>query len=170
MEARLELAAIHIYTIVWKQLCCWCRLVSKLSQWSKLARDNNTASKTIEPDRLHTMFLTMIDARVVLMKLADRLHNMMTVGQTIEICKRNTQNFCSLANKLWIFTWKEHLKNLYFKHLHLEEYNDISSKLNKYFDKQLIASTIEKLEEALTKEVACYHILCGRQKSLYNIY
>ncbi|KAK8967128.1 hypothetical protein KSP40_PGU011631 [Platanthera guangdongensis] len=54
--------------------------VSKLGQLSKLARDNNTASKTIKADRLHTMFLVMTDARVVLMKLADRIHNMMTVG------------------------------------------------------------------------------------------
>ncbi|KAK8949807.1 putative xyloglucan glycosyltransferase 7 [Platanthera guangdongensis] len=67
--------------------------VSKLSQLSKLARDNNTTSKTIETDRLHTMLLAMTDAKVVLMKLADWLHNMMTVGQTTEICKRNNQNF-----------------------------------------------------------------------------
>ena len=53
--------------------------VSKLSQLSKLARDNNTASKTVEADRLHTMFLAMTDARAVLIKLADRLHNMMTL-------------------------------------------------------------------------------------------
>ncbi|KAL2516411.1 putative GTP diphosphokinase RSH3 [Forsythia ovata] len=53
--------------------------VSKLSHLSKLARENNTASKTVEADRLHTMFLAMADARAVLIKLADRLHNMMTL-------------------------------------------------------------------------------------------
>ncbi|KAK8967032.1 hypothetical protein KSP40_PGU008053 [Platanthera guangdongensis] len=74
--------------------------VSKLSQLSKLARDNNTASKTIEADRLHTMFIAMTDARVVLMKLDDRLHNMMTIGQTIEICQRNTQNFRSPSKQI----------------------------------------------------------------------
>ncbi|MCI01057.1 GTP pyrophosphokinase, partial [Trifolium medium] len=47
--------------------------VSKLSHLSKLARDNNTASKSVEADRLHTMFLAMADARAVLIKLADRL-------------------------------------------------------------------------------------------------
>ncbi|KAK8926641.1 Pyridoxal biosynthesis protein PDX1 [Platanthera zijinensis] len=60
--------------------CSSCNKVSKLSQLSKLARDNNTMSKTIETNRLHTMFLMMTDARVVLMKLADWLHNMMTSG------------------------------------------------------------------------------------------
>ncbi|KAK8921529.1 hypothetical protein KSP39_PZI020753 [Platanthera zijinensis] len=149
--------------------------VSKLSQLSKLARDNNTASKTIEADRLHTMFLAMADARVVLIKLADRLHNMMTLEalplvKQQRFAKETLEIFAPLANRLGIFTWKEQLENLCFKHLHPEEYNDISSKLDKYFDEQLIVSTIAKLEEALKKEGICYHILCGRQKSLYSIY
>ncbi|KAL5060612.1 hypothetical protein RYX36_032216 [Vicia faba] len=53
--------------------------VSKLSHLGKLARDNNTSNKSVEADRLHTMFLAMGDARVVLIKLADQLHNMMTL-------------------------------------------------------------------------------------------
>lgn len=149
--------------------------VSKLSQLSKLARDNNTASKTIEADRLHTMFLAMADARVVLIKLADRLHNMMTLEalplvKQQRFAKETLEIFAPLANRLGIFTWKEQLENLCFKHLHPEEYSDISSKVDKYFDEQLIASTIAKLEEALENEGVCYHLLCGRQKSLYSIY
>jgi len=57
--------------------------VSRLSQFSKLARDNDTASKTVEVDRLHTMFLAMVDVRVALIKLADRLHNMM-IQETLQ--------------------------------------------------------------------------------------
>ncbi|CAA3029688.1 probable GTP diphosphokinase RSH2, chloroplastic, partial [Olea europaea subsp. europaea] len=53
--------------------------VSKLSDLSKLARDNNIASKTVEADRLNTTFLAMADARAVLIKLANRYHNMMTL-------------------------------------------------------------------------------------------
>ena len=45
--------------------------MSRISLFSKLARDNNTASKTVEADRLHTMFLAMMDVRVALVKLAD---------------------------------------------------------------------------------------------------
>ncbi|GJU34872.1 RELA/SPOT-like protein, partial [Tanacetum coccineum] len=45
--------------------------VSKLSHLSKLARESDTANRTMEADRLHTMFLAMADARAVLIKLAD---------------------------------------------------------------------------------------------------
>jgi GTP pyrophosphokinase len=50
-----------------------------LRHLSKLARDNNTASRTVEADHFHTMLLPMADARDVLIKLADRLHNMKTL-------------------------------------------------------------------------------------------
>ncbi|CAI8615140.1 unnamed protein product [Vicia faba] len=53
--------------------------VSKLSHLVKWAQDNNTSNKSVEADRLHTMFLAMGDAIVVLIKLADQLHNMMTL-------------------------------------------------------------------------------------------
>lgn len=149
--------------------------VSKLSQLSKLARDNNTASKTIEADRLHTMFLAMADARAVLIKLADRLHNMMTLdalplAKQQRFAKETLEIFAPLANRLGIFTWKEQLENLCFKHLHPEQYTELSSELETHFDEQLIASTLEELEKALKDEGVSYHILCGRQKSLYSIH
>ncbi|XP_020697695.1 probable GTP diphosphokinase RSH2, chloroplastic [Dendrobium catenatum] len=149
--------------------------VSKLSQLSKLARDNNTASKTIEADRLHTMFLAMADARAVLIKLADRLHNMMTLDalplvKQQRFAKETLEIFAPLANRLGIFTWKEQLENLCFKHLHPEQCAELSSELESHFDEQLIVSTIEKLEKALKDEGVSYHILYGRQKSLYSIH
>ncbi|KAI0495965.1 hypothetical protein KFK09_022272 [Dendrobium nobile] len=149
--------------------------VSKLSQLSKLARDNNTASKTIEADRLHTMFLAMADGRVVLIKLADRLHNMITLDalplvKQQRFAKETLEIFAPLANRLGIFTWKERLENLCFKHLHPVEHSDLSSKLDKFFDENLIESCIGKLEKALQNGVGSYQMLCGRQKSLYSIY
>ncbi|CAI9753343.1 unnamed protein product [Fraxinus pennsylvanica] len=61
-----------------RRRCAHHRTVSKLSQLSKLVWDNNNASESVAADRLHTMFLAMADARAVLIKLADRLHNMIT--------------------------------------------------------------------------------------------
>ncbi|XP_020589804.1 probable GTP diphosphokinase RSH2, chloroplastic [Phalaenopsis equestris] len=149
--------------------------VSKLSQLSKLARDNNTASRTIEADRLHTMFLAMADARAVLIKLADRLHNMMTLDalplvKQQRFAMETLEIFTPLANRLGIFTWKEQLENLCFKHLHPDLYAELSSELETHFDEKLIQSTIEKLEKGLKDEGVSYHTLCGRQKSLYSIH
>ncbi|KAG6792236.1 hypothetical protein POTOM_001380 [Populus tomentosa] len=148
--------------------------VSKLSQLSKLARENNTASKTVEADRLHTMFLAMADARAVLIKLADRLHNMMTLDalplvKQQRFAKETSEIFAPLANRLGISSWKEQLENLCFKHLNPDQHKDLSARLVDSFDEAMIASAKEKLEKALTDEAISYD-LSGRHKSLYSTY
>ena len=142
---------------------------------SKLARENNTACKSVEADRLHTMFLAMVDARAVLIKLADRLHNMMTldalpVAKQQRFAKETLEIFAPLANRLGISSWKEQLENLCFKHLNPEQHQEISSKLVESCDDAMIASCIEKLEQALKDDGISYHVLSGRHKSPYSIY
>lgn len=149
--------------------------MSKLSQLSKLARDNNTASKTVEADRLHTMFLAMADARAVLIKLADRLHNMMTLdalpwAKQQRFAKETLEIFVPLANRLGISSWKEQLENLCFKHLNPDEHEELSSKLLESFDEAMVTSAIKKLETSLEDKNISYHDLYGRHKSLYSIY
>ncbi|XP_057976438.1 probable GTP diphosphokinase RSH2, chloroplastic [Malania oleifera] len=149
--------------------------VSKLSQFSKLARENNTANKTVEADRLHTMFLAMADARAVLIKLADRLHNMTTlealpVAKQQRFAKETLEIFVPLANRLGISSWKEQLENLCFRHLNPDQHTELSSKLVKSFDEAMITSAIEKLEHALKDGAIAYHGLYGRHKTLYSIY
>ena len=149
--------------------------MSKLSQLSKLARDNDTACKMEEADRLHTMFLAMADARAVLIKLADRLHNMMTLDalpldKQKRFAKETLEIFVPLANRLGISTWKEQLENLCFKHLNPDQHKELSSKLLDSFDEVMITSAIKKLENALKDKALSYHVLSGRHKSLSSIY
>ncbi|CAL9109101.1 unnamed protein product [Musa acuminata var. zebrina] len=149
--------------------------VSKLSHLSQLARDNNTANKYVEADRLHTMFLAMADARAVLIKLADRLHNMMTLEalpmvKQQRFAKETLEIFAPLASRLGISTWKEQLQTLCFKHLHPEQHRDLSLQLLKSLNEALVASALQKLGKALVDEGVSYHVLSGRHKSLYSIY
>lgn len=149
--------------------------VSKLSQLSKLARENNTACKTVEADRLHTMFLAMADARAVLIKLADRLHNMVTLyalppDKQQRFAKETLEIFAPLANRLGISSWKVELENLCFKHLHPDQHQEMSAMLEDSFDEAMITLAIEKMEQALKKEGISYHVVSGRHKSLYSIY
>ncbi|GAB4842636.1 Probable GTP diphosphokinase rsh2, chloroplastic [Ancistrocladus abbreviatus] len=149
--------------------------VSKLSHLSKLARENDTACKTDEADRLHTMFLAMADARAVLIKLADRLHNMMTLealplAKQQRFAKETLEIFVPLANRLGISNWKEQLENLCFKHLYPAQHGELSSKLVKSFDEAMITAAIDKLEQVLKAEGVSYCVLSGRHKSLYSIY
>lgn len=149
--------------------------MSKLSQLSKLARENNTACKTVEADRLHTMFLAMADARAVLIKLADRLHNMMTLYALPPVkqqrfAKETLEIFAPLANRLGISSWKVELENMCFKHLYPDQHHGMSDMLEDSFNEAMITSAIGKLEQALKTEGISYHVLSGRHKSLYSIY
>lgn len=149
--------------------------VSKMSEFSKLARDNDTASKIIEADRLHTMFLGMADVRVVLIKLADRLHNMRTLealpeSKQLRIAKETLQIFVPLANRLGIWSWKAELEDLCFKHLKPQEYQKLAEKLSGGFRESTIVAAIEKLERNLLEEGILYHDLSGRRKNYFGIY
>lgn len=117
----------------------------------------------------------MADARAVLIKLADRLHNMMTLDalpleKQQRFAKETLEIFVPLANRLGISTWKEQLENLCFKHLYPNQHEDLSSKLLESFDEAMITSAVNKLEKALQDRGISYHVLSGRHKSLYSIH
>ncbi|KAM3364790.1 hypothetical protein ACQJBY_014883 [Aegilops geniculata] len=149
--------------------------VSNLSHLSKLARRNDTASRTDEADRLRTVFLAMEDARAVLIKLADRLHNMRTLDSLPKIkqqcfAKETLEIFAPLANQLGILNWKEQLENLCFKHLCPEQYEELSSNLHEFYNRDMIAAAIRRLEQALQVRGLSYRSISGRHKSIYSIY
>uniref|UniRef100_A0A804MNM0 HD domain-containing protein n=1 Tax=Zea mays TaxID=4577 RepID=A0A804MNM0_MAIZE len=165
----------HIFHIFGAGVADLVEGVSKLSHLSKLARDNDTASRTVEADRLHTMLLAMADARAVLIKLADRLHNMKTLEalpwvKQQRFAKETREIFVPLANRLGIASWKEQLENLCFKYLNPEEHRELSSKLTESFDEELITSAVDKLDKGLRDAGVSYHNLSGRHKSVYSIH
>ncbi|KAH7423895.1 hypothetical protein KP509_12G079500 [Ceratopteris richardii] len=149
--------------------------VSRISEFSKLARDNNTAYKSVEADRLHTMILAMADIRVVLIKLADRLHNMRTLGalskdRQCRIAKETLEVFVPLAGRLGIWSWKAELEDLCFKYLENRDFQELSIKLSEGFRERTILSAIETLDKSLTSEGIQYLDLSGRPKNLYSIH
>ena len=140
-----------------------------------MARDNDIASKKLEADRLHTMFLAMADVQVVLIKLADRLHNMRTLSalseeKQLRMAKETLEIFAALANRLGIWSWKAELEDLCFKHLKPLEHAKLATKLAGGLRETTISEFIEKLEKVLHEEGVLYHELSGRSKSLYGIY
>lgn len=146
-----------------------------MSEFSKLARDSNTAYKSVEADRLHTMMLAMVDVRVVLIKLADRLHNMRTLGalqkyKRDRIAKETLEVFVPLARRLGIWSWKAEIEDLCFKHLDYYAYRNLSNKLAQECRECIILSAIETLDKALLDNGVEYLDLCGRPKNLYSIH
>ena len=123
------------------------------------------------------MFLAMgKDIRVILIKLADRLHNMRTLkylkrDRQIANAKETIELYSPLANRLGLYAIKAELDDLSFKYLYPDEYREIVEGINKKKDERL--QFIEKIMENIRKELKRQRIdaqIVGRAKHLYSIY
>lgn len=128
-------------------------------------------------EALRKTFLAMSDdIRVVLVKLADRLHTMRTLSyQSDDIQKRISQEtldiFAPLANRLGIWQIKWELQDLAFRYVAPKEYKDIAEKLaDRRADREnQIQEIIRRLKQVLEEEGVLARIT-GRPKHIYSIY
>ncbi len=128
-------------------------------------------------ESIRKMFLAMVDdVRVVLIKLADRLHNMRTLGSLPEdkqrhIAQETLEIFAPLANRLGIWKIKWELEDLSFRYLEPEKYREIAAKLRqKLRDRErYINEVIEILRQRL-EEAGIKAEITGRPKHIYSIY
>ena len=130
-----------------------------------------------QAENLRKMFIVMArDIRVVLIKLADRLHNMRTLGilrrdKQQRIARETLEIFAPLAHRLGIYQMKRDLEDLSFKYLQPEIYNEVRRKVRRKLPEreQVIQKGIEMLENSLAKEgIPCK--IKGRAKHFYSIY
>ena len=123
------------------------------------------------------MFLAMgKDIRVIIIKLADRLHNMRTLkflkrDRQIANAKETMEIYAPLANRLGLYSMKWELEDLSFKYLYPEEYHELVEGINKKREERL--KFIEKIMEDIRIQLKKQHIdaeVTGRAKHLYSIY
>jgi guanosine-3',5'-bis(diphosphate) 3'-pyrophosphohydrolase len=160
--------------------------VTKLSKmtWMHLeeGRGNGQEKRRIDDqavwaENMRKMFLAMADdIRVVLIKLADRLHNMRTLDALPEakrkrIAQETMDIYAPLANRLGIWQVKWQLEDLALRHLEPEVYRDIASKLSsrrmareRYVARVVDMLRAELLEQGLKPDVS------GRPKHIYSIW
>ena len=151
--------------------------VTKLGQIDKLSQMTHRDLQDEEAESLRKMFLAMVDdVRVVLIKLADRLHNMRTldalpVERQRRIAEETLEIFAPLANRLGIWQMKWELEDLGFRYLNPKRYWEITARLDeRRADRERrIARIIEILEKRLKKEGLEAEI-SGRPKHIYSIY
>jgi len=137
-----------------------------------LGRKEDMVSET-----LRKTFLAMgEDVRVVLIKLADRLHNMRTLGympehKRMRIAQETLEIFAPLANRLGIWQLKWELEDLSFRYVHPEQYKEIAEQLaERRPDRE---QQLENIKEALLKLLEKNNIkaeISGRPKHIYSIY
>lgn len=122
-------------------------------------------------------FLAMAeDPRVVLIKLADRLHNMRTLYALPEekrrrIARETLDLFAPLANRLGIWQMKWELEDLAFRYLEPETYKEIATRLNERREQREreVQQIVERLRRLLVEEGIQAEVT-GRPKHIYSIY
>jgi len=125
---------------------------------------------------LRKMFLAMArDIRVVLVKLADRLHNIRTVSalpgeKRKRFCDETLEIYAPLAGRLGIFRWKWQLEDGAFRELLPERYRELAESLDSRREERenLVNEVMEQLREKL-EEAGLDAAVSGRAKHLYSI-
>ncbi len=151
--------------------------VTKLGQINQLTGHRGRELDNQDAENLRKMFLAMAeDVRVVLIKLADRLHNMRTLyalprEKQIRIARETLDIFAPLANRLGIWQIKWELEDLCFRYLEPEMYETLAAKLAERREERerYIQKVIAILRQHLEREGIKAEIT-GRPKHLYSIY
>jgi len=128
-------------------------------------------------ENLRRMFIVMAqDIRVVLIKLADRLHNMRTLDfmkpeKQERIARETMEIYAPLAHRLGIYQIKRELEDLSFMYLHPDIYHEVERRVKIRMPK--MGEVIEKTRATLETRLEEEHIPCrikGRSKHYYSIY
>ena len=149
------------------------QLVEGLTKIAQVQKDLNVS---MQAENFRKMLLTLNDdVRVILIKLADRLHNMQTMDSMVEykqtkIASETLYIYAPLAHRLGLYNIKTKLEDLGLKYTEPAIYNDIVSKIKETKEEQdeYIKNISSVLKTSLDKEGIEYTIK-GRPKSIYSI-
>ena len=145
---------------------------------TKLGGIHFTNKTEAQAENLRRMFLAMAsDIRVVLVKLADRLHNMRTLGslkpeKQQRIARETREIYAPLANRLGIGRFKWELEDLAFKILEPEAYRDVQQQVatKRSEREERLAVTVQLLRDRLAASGLQACEVSGRPKHLYGIW
>jgi guanosine-3',5'-bis(diphosphate) 3'-pyrophosphohydrolase len=149
------------------------RIVDGLTKISHLSTDKNNS---LQAENFRKMLLTLNeDIRVIIIKIADRLHNMQTMGamppnKQVKIASETLYIYAPLAHRIGMYKIKSELEDLSLKYTEPEVYNDLFSKIKESKQQQdsYINSFKSMIKDSLDKENLAYEIK-GRPKSIFSI-
>ena len=144
---------------------------------TKLTRANFSSSEEQQMENLRKMFMAMSkDIRVVLIKIADRLHNMRTMqyqspAKQISKCRETMDIYAPLAHRLGIQKMKWELEDIALRYLDPASYDEITSYLraHKEQDEAFMHTIQDKITVRLT-DMGIHSTTYGRIKHVYSIY
>ena len=144
---------------------------------TKLSSLSFHSSRARQAESLRKMFLAMADdIRVILIKLADRLHNMRTVqfhkpNKRLEIARETLDIYAPISARLGIYWIKNELEESSFKYLQTDEYNRIHNLVAKSSaDRQKFMETVKNFIEKKMEETNLQCEVLGRNKNYFSIF
>ncbi len=143
---------------------------------TKIAQVQKEMNISLQAENFRKMLLTLNDdVRVILIKLADRLHNMQTMDsmaehKQVKIASETLYIYAPLAHRLGLYNIKTKLEDLGLKYTEPQVYKDIVSKIKETKEEQdeYIKSISDVLKKSLDDENIDY-VIKGRPKSIYSI-
>ena len=150
------------------------KIVHGLTKISNLKKDKNIS---LQAENFRKMILTLNDdVRVIIIKIADRLHNMQTMDampeyKQVKIASETLYIYAPLAHRIGLYNVKTELEDLSLKYTEPQRYISIKGKIEESYDKQenYIRTFSKFLSQELDKERLKY-IIKGRSKSIYSIH
>jgi guanosine-3',5'-bis(diphosphate) 3'-pyrophosphohydrolase len=145
---------------------------------SKLEQINFESRVEAQAENLRKMMLAMArDIRVILIKLADRLHNMRTLGvmpldKRRRIAKETLEIYAPIANRLGMNNFRIEFEDIGFSFLYPVRYRVLKDAVRKARGnrKELIQDLESNIRNRLTQENVAPFIIMGREKHLYSLY
>ena len=135
------------------------------------------ANSSMQAENFRKMLLTLADdVRVILIKLADRLHNMRTMDfmprdKQLKICSETVYLYAPLAHRLGLYSVKSELEDLSMKYMEPETYKFIATKLNeKKAERELFIKEFIGPINRILKELNLEASVVGRPKSIHSIW
>ncbi|EAQ48991.1 MULTISPECIES: RelA/SpoT family protein [Leeuwenhoekiella] len=149
------------------------RIVDGLTKISNLKKHRDVS---LQAENFRKMLLTINDdVRVIIIKIADRLHNMQTMDsmrpdKQIKIASETLYIYAPLAHRIGLYNIKTELEDLGLKYTEPEIFKDISRKMKETKEQQdqYIEEFTRAVQQSLDKEILDYEIK-GRPKSIYSI-
>src|SRR5438094_9887682 len=145
---------------------------------TKIAHISNVTREEQQAENVRKMLLAMIDdVRVVLVKLADRLHNMRTLEylnaeKRSRIAQETMDIYAPIAHRLGMGKLRGELEDLSFKNLHAEDYRDLTAQLEKRraANEAFLNDVTTTIQQEMEKAEVPFLRLEGRVKRLYSIW
>src|SRR5207253_942754 len=145
---------------------------------TKIGRLKMMAPEARQAENVRKMLLAMVDdVRVVLVKLADRLHNMRTLEylnaeKRSRIAQETMDIYAPIAHSLGMGKLRGVLEDLSFKHLHADDYRDLTAQLEKRraANEAFLNDVTTTIQQEMAKAEVPFLLLEGRVKRLYSIW